>query len=460
MKTPRFSGPFKWSALRQQLLSLREDIQSIQKVAGRNVTIDEHRGKGKVINARSDEGSPSGGGGCSGCGLPVGDCPHSVCVQFKLDGDDTSNQDIVEFFADVFGHGWGFFYEDGNWNMYGFNFAEDTTGSLAASDVFDTWHALSVQMRTSGTVVTVQWSVDGVSGTSFDTYWHGTLAGTLRCGAFSGSGDAHRTIRCVTVLANPATDEQDFNFPPGSFDSFVGGAAIVGGQLRIDSTAADVYADKFLSPAYSVECTGACCVGETCTVTSEADCTGIYQGDGTVCDPNPCCLDSRLVSLLGVTFCSDCFFISLDHGFKISDDTLNGTSYTLEGGPLTDPGCTGCGWDSLTLLTQPNIKIHDYYTNGACTGDSTDLDNTPIIVAAVIDDTYYVYAYAGFTGRKLSIFYGSGSGPSSISNTLSDCTSLFDLNDRFTDCVFGDGSPGSGLQSTIVVATGGSATIA
>lgn len=50
MKTPRFSGPFRWSVLRQQLLSLREDIQSIQKVAGRNVSIDEHRGKGKVIN--------------------------------------------------------------------------------------------------------------------------------------------------------------------------------------------------------------------------------------------------------------------------------------------------------------------------------------------------------------------------------------------------------------------------
>lgn len=54
MKTPRFSGPFKWSALRQQLLSLRQDIRSIQKVAGRNVTIDEHRGKGAVINARRD----------------------------------------------------------------------------------------------------------------------------------------------------------------------------------------------------------------------------------------------------------------------------------------------------------------------------------------------------------------------------------------------------------------------
>jgi hypothetical protein len=34
--------------------------------------------------------------------------------------------------------------------------------------------------------------------------------------------------------------------------------------------------------------TGACCVGESCTVTTEADCQGTYQGDNTGCDPNPC----------------------------------------------------------------------------------------------------------------------------------------------------------------------------
>lgn len=52
VKTPRFSGPFKWSKVRAQLLSLREDIQTIKKVAGRNVTVDEHPGKGTIINVQ------------------------------------------------------------------------------------------------------------------------------------------------------------------------------------------------------------------------------------------------------------------------------------------------------------------------------------------------------------------------------------------------------------------------
>lgn len=33
---------------------------------------------------------------------------------------------------------------------------------------------------------------------------------------------------------------------------------------------------------------GACCVGDVCTVTTQAACTGTYMGDNTVCTPNPC----------------------------------------------------------------------------------------------------------------------------------------------------------------------------
>ena len=33
---------------------------------------------------------------------------------------------------------------------------------------------------------------------------------------------------------------------------------------------------------------GACCVGDTCTETSDAGCGGSWQGPGTSCDPNPC----------------------------------------------------------------------------------------------------------------------------------------------------------------------------
>jgi len=38
--------------------------------------------------------------------------------------------------------------------------------------------------------------------------------------------------------------------------------------------------------------TGACCIETECSILTEADCIaggGTYKGDGTVCDPNPCC---------------------------------------------------------------------------------------------------------------------------------------------------------------------------
>jgi hypothetical protein len=34
--------------------------------------------------------------------------------------------------------------------------------------------------------------------------------------------------------------------------------------------------------------TGACDQDGACTVTTEDDCTGNWQGENTVCDPNPC----------------------------------------------------------------------------------------------------------------------------------------------------------------------------
>jgi len=39
---------------------------------------------------------------------------------------------------------------------------------------------------------------------------------------------------------------------------------------------------------------GACCIGAICTIEAEADCAGNYLGDGTSCDPNPCCPDGTI----------------------------------------------------------------------------------------------------------------------------------------------------------------------
>jgi len=45
------------------------------------------------------------------------------------------------------------------------------------------------------------------------------------------------------------------------------------------------------SLTYRITCgtgTGACCIGSECRVTTEEDCRGAWQGEGTTCDPNPC----------------------------------------------------------------------------------------------------------------------------------------------------------------------------
>lgn len=115
MKTPRFSGPFKWSAVRQQLLSLREDIQLIRKIAGQNVTISEHPGKGTIINASRDRAVIPG----CGCQLPAAGCAQVLCFGLELDAAeveyggqggapfDFASYYVIPYYADD-GPGWYF----------------------------------------------------------------------------------------------------------------------------------------------------------------------------------------------------------------------------------------------------------------------------------------------------------------------------------------------------------------
>ena len=62
-------------------------------------------------------------------------------------------------------------------------------------------------------------------------------------------------------------------------------------RLQADFTRPEVSADGMpvpVPPPPTPPVEGACCDGEDCTITTEEDCAGTYQGDGTVCDPNPC----------------------------------------------------------------------------------------------------------------------------------------------------------------------------
>jgi len=72
---------------------------------------------------------------------------------------------------------------------------------------------------------------------------------------------------------------------------------------------------------------GACCVGEDCTVTAPASCAGDYQGDGTDCDPNPCAASAVALSWESVA----------THGAVVGEVGL----LIAENGTYVEPRSTG-----------------------------------------------------------------------------------------------------------------------
>lgn len=69
--------------------------------------------------------------------------------------------------------------------------------------------------------------------------------------------------------------------PDGTCEEVTPGQCLLDGGTFIGGLCADA----------DCQPTGACCVGEDCSITTEDDCTGMggtYQGDGSTCDPNPC----------------------------------------------------------------------------------------------------------------------------------------------------------------------------
>ncbi len=72
---------------------------------------------------------------------------------------------------------------------------------------------------------------------------------------------------------------------------------------------------------------GACCDGTDCTISTEADCTGTFQGVGTVCDPNPCggggacCVSGSCSIVADVTSCTDLGGVYFGDGSICEDES-------------------------------------------------------------------------------------------------------------------------------------------
>lgn len=194
---------------------------------------------------------------CGGtCSLPEGDCPHAICAEFWFDANDTSNGDVIHLHSNS--NDAGFYLDGTTWRLY---VGASNILAVPAVNIRETWHTVKIKTTYAGSG-TVNWSleVDGVSDTGDAPWAECDPITEIRTGSlFFASGDAHRLIRCITSLGNPDSAEEDFGFPTQSFDSFTGGASIVGGQLRIDSLAgADAYGEKDFDPGYDIACPCRC----------------------------------------------------------------------------------------------------------------------------------------------------------------------------------------------------------
>lgn len=231
----------------------------------------------------------------STCPLPDGDCPHALCVEFKLDSNDTSDGELITLsgFGSSF-TGFGFYFDGTDWNIFGFG---GGFASLTAVDPYETWHSLVLQITDNGDgTIHVQWSVDDVPGEALDMPWDVcAIASELDIGAVFGSGAAHRTFRLVSLIGNPDIPEGDFNFPSEAFDGFVSGATIDGdGNLRIDSVDEDAYAIHYTGLKIICELGCNCCRGvagfgfsditEINNIDVTYDFSATYDGEGEACD--------------------------------------------------------------------------------------------------------------------------------------------------------------------------------
>lgn len=138
---------------------------------------------------------------------------------------------------------------------------------------------------------------------------------------------------------------------------------------------------------------GACCVGEVCSIKTEADCAtagGIWQGAGTDCDPNPCgCIVLHTTVLICYQNLGDpCslnvsetiyFDIPLQCPLDLGTSGPKGcidTSLTT----LSSQAWTGAGCDPAI---RPNITgaYFDFYPSGCINHDvSTGWSFTPSLV--------------------------------------------------------------------------------
>jgi hypothetical protein len=114
-------------------------------------------------------------------------------------------------------------------------------------------------------------------------------------------------------------------------------------------------------PAMPTAGTGACCIGEECSITTEAACTdagGIYHGDDTDCEPNPClCVISSIRAQGSITgaFCDDTYGCTFDTTW-VGDVNFDSTTLCTGGTIHTVHGFAG-GCDTFATIISYDVDV-------------------------------------------------------------------------------------------------------
>lgn len=148
--------------------------------------------------------------------------------------------------------------------------------------------------------------------------------------------------------------------------------------------------------------TGACCAEDnSCTVGTEADCVGVYQGDNTVCDPNPCLTcppdeTTIFATISGISFDCGCVNDS-----TAADGNLNGATITLTN---SSPG----QWDYTSIGGETFVTLTDWDFGTGCTTGASPTDHD-ISVSVNCDGGFW---YGAITVRDFYLFFSSQDTPS------------------------------------------------
>lgn len=94
MKLDPFTGPGSTPSRRRFWDQARESVLSLRKAAGRNVTVDEHEGKGTFVNIADTSSRRAGGGAATGACCKDGTCEvltevDCISIEGDYQGDGT-----------------------------------------------------------------------------------------------------------------------------------------------------------------------------------------------------------------------------------------------------------------------------------------------------------------------------------------------------------------------------------